>query len=272
MLTWYTPAQELSIGHTSYQPVKIGEETVYVQPHYIAQLLGQIAKANYTVLSHLRLSKQHNLPIPVQSNISLVRFAELGAGDADIAWPFFTALWSELTAPSAEGEGMARPPVLLTLDSLNFAMGNTTYLNAELQNIHAHDLALVRQYMDILSGAESLPNGGAVIAATTESNKPASPALDFACERNEALQAGKEVPEWDPYVKVDRRVLKVMEGAEALHLKGLSKDEARGVMEYYARSGMLRQTVNDSLVGEKWALSGGGIIGELERSSVVMRV
>ena len=55
-------------------------------------------------------------------------------------------------------------------------------------------------------------------------------------------------------------------------LKGLSKDEARGLMEYWAKSGILRQTVSESLVGEKWSLSGGGVVGELERGCVKMRV
>jgi small subunit ribosomal protein S29 len=35
---------------------------------------------------------------------------------------------------------------------------------------------------------------------------------------------------------------------------------------------MLRQTVNDNLVAEKWTLSGGGIIGELEKGTVKTRI
>ena len=55
-------------------------------------------------------------------------------------------------------------------------------------------------------------------------------------------------------------------------LKGLSKEEARELMAYWARSGMLRQKLSNGLVGEKWALSGGGIVGELERATVRMSI
>jgi small subunit ribosomal protein S29 len=57
-----------------------------------------------------------------------------------------------------------------------------------------------------------------------------------------------------------------------IHVGGLSKDEARSIMEYYAESGMLRHQVNDGFVSEKWSLAGMGNIGELERASVRARV
>lgn len=48
-------------------------------------------------------------------------------------------------------------------------------------------------------------------------------------------------------------------------LGGLTRDETRGYLEYFARSGLLREPINEQWVGEKWSLSGGGIIGELEK-------
>lgn len=258
-------AQELTIAHTSYVPQTVGNETIYIQPHYTASLLGAVARANHAVLTDLQLSRKHDLPIPIQSNISLARLAELGAQDPDIAWPIFEALWSELTSAG-------RPPIMFSMDSVNHIMRDSAYLTAGSNNVHAHDLALVRKFIDLLSGKESLPNGGMVIAATSESNKASSPALEYAIKRNQALADKREVPEWNAYVRVDRRSLQALDGVDVWQLKGLSKEEARGIMEYYAKSGMLRGTVNESLVGEKWTLSGGGIIGELERSTIVMRV
>ncbi|GAB7349637.1 hypothetical protein MBLNU459_g0316t1 [Dothideomycetes sp. NU459] len=267
-------AQELTIAHTSYVPStdSASGSTIYVQPHLTATLLGAIAKANHALLSTLRLSKKHNLPIPVQENISLARFAELGARDPDIAWPFYQALMEELTTPSQQGEGLTRPPVLFTFDSINHVMANSAYLSADLEKVHAHDLALVRHFMSFFSGAKKLSNGGAILAADSSSNRTNNPTFDFTLSRNEALASGKNAPEWNAYVKADQNVLKAMDGVDVWEIKGLTKDEARGVMEYYARSGMLRHTVNDSLIAEKWTLSGGGIIGALERASVLMRV
>jgi len=53
---------------------------------------------------------------------------------------------------------------------------------------------------------------------------------------------------------------------------GLTKEEARSIMEYYAESGMLRHQVNEGFVTEKWSLAGMGNIGELEKASVRMRL
>lgn len=263
----------MTIGHTDYSPLANTDPTQYVQKAYTATLLSQISKANKEVLSKLQLSSKPNVPIPVQENISLDRFADLGARDPDIAWPVFQALWAELTQPSKpEKDGFARPAVLLCLDSLGHVMRDSSYLDGDVKPIHAHDLLMVRHFVDHLSGARTLPNGGMVLAAHSESNKPACPALEFAVEQNEARAAGHEVPQWDPYKVVDRRVLQAMKEVEVVRLQGLSREEARGIMEYYAASGMLRSTVSDGLVSEKWTLAGGGIVGELERNSVRMRI
>ena len=62
-----------------------------------------------------------------------------------------------------------------------------------------------------------------------------------------------------------------VKNVSVINLQGLTKDEARGVMEYYARSGLFRESVTDGMVSEKWTLAGSGIIGELEKASVGAR-
>lgn len=343
----FPEAQDLVIAHTSYRPEQTSDgKTIYIQPHYTAQLLGNIVKANQRLLSNLRLSKQHQLPVPVQPNMSLDRFAELGANDPDLAWPVWQAFWSELTTPSqSDRQGMQRPPVFVGLDGVDHVMRTSAYLDFEANPIHAHDLALVRDYMALLSGKTSLPNGGMVIAAATQNNSPSTPTLDHCCDYNAAMpfiepltrlrdrvleqaRAGRvsvelldmdrllpdesthrvarlhfefrqkvidhcnsndppEVfvrlcdrlsrdmrsvtPRWDPYAARDERVADVMETVPVQEIKGLSKEEARGLMEYYAQSGMLRTTVTDGLVSEKWTLAGSGIIGEIQKGSIGVR-
>ncbi|KAK4995885.1 hypothetical protein LTR66_004395 [Elasticomyces elasticus] len=269
----FPEAKDLTIGHTSYVPLYRNNQ-LYIQPHYTASLLAALPKAN-PILADLRPSREHNLPISVPPNISLARLCDLGK-DPEIAWPIFQAVWSELTAPSQpnEGEGLVRPPMLMALDGLHHIMCESEYLDRDGKHLHAHNLALVQHFLSHLSGASPLANGGMILAATSGSNKAASPALDFALRRNEALASspGADIPAWDPYRKIDTRSLEAMDGVEVWRIEGLSKEEARGVMEYYAKSGMMRQTVSDTLVGERWTLSGGGIVGELERGSVRMRI
>jgi len=326
---------ELTNAHTEYAPVQGSDPTTYTQNAYAAALLTKLSKANKAVFSQLQLTLKHDLPIPVQSNISLDRFCDLGARDPEIAWPFWEALWSEITAPSGEG-AKRRPPVLLAMDNLSHVMKESEYLSQEVKKIHAHDLLMVSSFIDCLSGTKPLPNGGLILAAMAESGRPRNKALDFAIQRNEALQhpdtkrvedkliqhlqtalehfdfgttttthihplldrwgslSQREIedkipsdtasaitallreldtlplrtPRWDPYIPLDTRVLTALEGVHIQRLRGLTKDEARGVLEYYAASGLLRKAVTDKVVAENWTLSGGGIVGELEKAAV----
>jgi small subunit ribosomal protein S29 len=279
----FPEAQDLTNAHTSYQPLNQPDGLIYIQSHYTAKLLTNFARANQTLLSTLRLSKQHQLPIPIQSNISLYRFADLGARDPELAWPIWQALWSELTTPSqSQGEGLQRPPVLMSMDGVDQAMRMCAYFDRDANPIHAHELALVKQFSGYLSGQTPLPNGGMVIAATCASNHAASPTLDFCLTYNHTVQRNAQLesdgaahqlplPEWQPYAVKDERVEAAVKDVRAVKLQGLTKEEAKGVMEYYAQSGLFREAVTDGAVSEKWTLAGSGIIGELEKASVRAR-
>lgn len=196
----------------------------------------------------------------------------IGIANAEVSWPVFKALWTELSQPG-------QPHVLLAAEGLSHIMRDSEYMNADVKPIHAHDLTVVRHFVDHLSGAKQLPNGGVVLAATSKSNAPTSPAMDFRIKSAEALKAQTSIPEWNPYTTVDKRTMEALKDLadpkadlDILEVGGLSKEEARSIMEYYAESGMLRHQVNDGFVTEKWSLAGMGNIGELERASVRARI
>lgn len=327
-------AKDLTNAHTSYEPSEIKNangdtETLYIQPHYTAKLLDNIAKANHAVLSKLTLQETENyeLPVRLSANTTLAELAEIGARDPGIAFPVWQALWSELTSTAAE-----RPPIMFSLDAVDHVMRQSAYLNAESEPIHAHELALVRRFVNLLDGSHALPNGGMVLAAISESNRAAAHTLDHALKVRLATQQRQTVqrrvakleqqlralkknnpnlvdtpseadalhlkardsdskdhrkelhlreelrklrdsplpaiPAWDPYIPYDKWVQDALKDVTATKVEGLSKEEARGVMEYYARSGMLRSAVTDGFVSENWTLAGGGIIGLLEQGSV----
>jgi small subunit ribosomal protein S29 len=93
------------------------------------------------------------------------------------------------------------------------------------------------------------------------------------------LATGQEInpiPVIDQYAKHDVRVLETFPDGErrveVQRIEGISRAEARGLMEYWAKSGLLRARVSDALVGEKWTVSGKGVIGELEKGCVTVRV
>ncbi|KAK5716145.1 hypothetical protein LTR15_009971 [Elasticomyces elasticus] len=343
----FPEARDITIAQTPYEPVQTADgKTAYVQPRYIASILSNIAAANRALLNDLRITQQHNLPIPLQSNISLTRLVELGANDAQLAWPIWQAFLSEITAPSQpEKQGGLRPPIFVGMDGVDHIMRMSAYLDTEMKSIHAHDLAIAQSFTAMLSGKTHLANGGMIMAATSGSTRPSVPTLDhflaraYALGHAEPLKAMRDAlleqtkvtvydgdlapleqlntsamhPEvaaqvldlkygihhlqendasleklqgflqrfkvrlpkaavWDAYLPKDENVVAVMEsGVRVTKVAGLSKDEARSVMEYYARSGMLRGSpVTEGLVGEKWTLAGGGIIGELEKGTVAI--
>ena len=251
--------------------------------------------------------------MPVQADLTLSRLCDIGSSDHNLAHPVFLALWAELTAPS-------RPRLLLTLDGFDHIMRPSEYMSASFTPIHAHSLFLPCWFLDHLSGKTNLPNGGMVIAATTESNKPVVPTLKFRLKQLEAQQSlakgnllaapedpalpfllatgqrASPIPQPDPFFRYDERVLDIFTARDSdnrptegniiasnalfapgtaiaiQRLKGLDKDEARGLMEYWARSGMLRVEISEKFVGEKWTVSGGGVIGALEKGCLGMRI
>jgi len=244
----------------------------YTQDTYTANLLQQILKSNGAFLQATKMTAKPDLPLPLPPAATLKDLAALGMANPEASWPVFVALWNELSVPG-------RPPVLLALDGLSHIMRHSEYMSAQVKPIHAHDLTLVRHFVDHLSGQQKLPNGGMVIAATSQSNAPVSPALDFCIQAARARQEAADIPQWNPYKNVDSRVMETLGGLRSeskdfgiIDVGGLSKEEARSIMEYYAESGMLRHKVNQGFVTEKWSLAGMGNIGELEKASVRMRL
>lgn len=249
---------------TDYAPLP--GTPLYTQNVYTAAWLGRIAKANKDILDTLKLSERHDLPIPVEPTSSLTQLCELGARDPEVAWAFFQAFWTEITAKG-------RPPILLTLDSIAHIMAPSLYRSPEFELIHSHDLTIVKLFVEHLSGKLSLPNGGAVIGATARSHAPVSKSLDLALKQQVDRQAGGEVTKIDPYErKYDARSDEVLQQMEVMMLQGLTRTEARGLMEYWAASGLLRARVDEKIVVEKWALAAGGIVGEIERGTLYMKI
>lgn len=219
--------------------------------------------------------------------MSLQDLATLGAQQPDMAWSAFQALWTELTTtvPASGADTFApfqpRPPMLITVDGISHWMTNSKYFSADYEPIHAHDFIFVKHFLSLASSpAVSMPNGGLVLFATSKSNDPAVSTFEICLKQlsarcSDVNPSSPEFPLPDPYEKLDSHVTSFFDSAKEMKsqkLGGLSKPETKGLLEYYARSGILRERVSDTLVAEKWGLSGGGVVGELERMGKRVRV
>ncbi|KAL4874658.1 mitochondrial ribosomal death-associated protein 3-domain-containing protein [Aspergillus karnatakaensis] len=287
-------AQDVVRAIYDYAPLSEKEPNVYVQNAATAALLNRTATANKEVLSELKVSQEHPGLAAIEPGMTLEDLAKAGVRDPANAWPIFQALWAELTATSAasglEADFAPRPPILVTVDSLGYWMQNSAYRSANHELIHAHDLVFVRHFLDLLKpgkGKPTLPNGGALLYATSASNNPSIYALDVALKQAAARHAGvdpsaPEFPVPEAFSYPDSRVLEALNSTkptaakegmlEVQEIGGVTRDEARGFFEYFARSGLLREVINDTWVNEKWTLSGGGLIGELEKVGRRVRV
>jgi small subunit ribosomal protein S29 len=233
-------------------------------------MVQNLRKANAEIFNELKTVQPHpNLlqHCPVGSTLSTL--ANIPK-DGDSAWAVLNALWQELTI---KGEG--RPPILFTLDGLAHIMKYSAYRTAAFDLVHAHDLALVRRFVDLLAGISNpstvLPNGGAIIAATSSSNSPVTPSMDLALgQRAAEADTSLSPPKRDPYFRdYDARVDAALQTVRVLSLRSINKTEARALLEYWAASGMLRETVNELTVTDKWSMGGNGIVGEIEKAALL---
>ncbi|ERF77132.1 hypothetical protein EPUS_07673 [Endocarpon pusillum Z07020] len=291
--------QEYTIAHSAYAPMTINsarqlspdqaaqtaskqsqgsQEMIYNQPTLTAELLQRISKSNENVLKRIPLAHEYKFGDYEPKN--LYSLAVVGVEETSLSWKVWQTLWEELTSPSER----RRPPVLVAIDGIDHWMTLSKYRSADYKPIHAHQLAPIRHFVEMLfnqNGAGQLANGGIVLAATTGSNAPSVPAFELLLKQLDARARGlkmgdNEFPMPQPYKTVDQRVLNLLEGSAELNvqrLKGLEKDvEAKGLLEYFARSGVFREVVSERTVAEKWSLAGGGVIGELARFGSRLRV
>jgi small subunit ribosomal protein S29 len=268
-------------GDTAYTAIEGTNPVQYNQPNAISALLTRTVEANRELLSKLHVSQQHPSLKMLQPGSTLEDLAKLGFSDPAVSWLVFQALWTELTA-TAPAQGLEknfqpRPPMLVAVDGLAHWMNETAYRDADHKPIHPHDLTFVNHFLSLLKEGDSLKNGGLLLYATSSSNNPNPKSLNIALDRLAARQAGistssPDYPNPPAYSGADTRVLDLLSPAEKAvspvelqTLDGLTRDETRGFYEYFARSGLLREVINEQWVSEKWSLSGGGIIGELEK-------
>ena len=256
------PGQDLTNANTDYAPIPDTEPMQFAQPSYCLKLIQNIYRANRAVLEKLQIEKDWSKLTNLKQGATLSDLA-LSAKESEYAWPTLLALWTELTLPG-------RPPVLFALDGLAHINKVSEYKDPNFNEVHSHELALVRMFVDALSGKTALPNGGAIIGTTSENNTLHHPSQELALRQIEAGQSGKYVPRPNPYERnYDPRVYDVLKDAWVLRLEGVSKDGARALMEYWGASGLVRSVINSRIVSEKWTVGGHGNVGEMERAALM---
>ncbi|KAI0404834.1 mitochondrial ribosomal death-associated protein 3-domain-containing protein [Xylaria palmicola] len=249
--------QELTTAATEYAVVPNSD--VFSLPVYTVKLMQAIYQTSSHVLSRHKVQLDHmHLPISVTRSMTLAGLLS-ATKEPDFAPPVFQAFWKELLLPG-------RPPILFALDGLAHIMRISAYRSPAFEPIHSHDLSIVRMFADALGGKTTFPNGAAILGITAKGNAPIMPSMEKAIAQAAATQKGEAIPARDPYYrKYDERVFDSLRGVKVLDVQGVSRPEARALMEYWAASGILRSRVDEKTVAEKWTLAGGGVLAEMER-------
>lgn len=278
------------VNNTSfYAPVHKNDEApidrqLYNQSHLAKALLTRVAHSNEEVLSKLKLNyladflKEHP-KLRLKPDATLNDLALLGANDPTNAVTVWQAFWKELNTP---GE-YPRPPVLLAVDGVDHWFGLTKYRNAEYGFIHAQQFSLIKQFTDLFfSGSETpspLLNGGVMFFTTSGSNSPKFPSFETLIKQLHATKQGvdpksPDFPMQSPYSNPDARITSLLsraQGVQLLEVNGTTKNESQGILEYFARSGLLQKQLSEKLVSDYRQLSAGGVIGELAKLGVRVR-
>ena len=272
---------------TQQGPKGAETKTVYTQPQLTSALLSSFATANAGILKTLPLADPAlafaHLPTISRDNASTLHsFALLGVSDPELAPQVFAALVTEVLLPS-------RPPLFVGLDGLSHLMRPSAYLSAEAEPIHAHDIDLASVFVRMLAGRTKLPNGGLVAAALSESEGVEAGTLDWAVRlqlakqgrapkptaSSEDVSEGRkyrpQLPSWPPHLAKDERVASVIGGTRVVSLaEPLSRGESRALTEFFARSGVMRGSVGEEVVGGLRGVSA-GVVGEMVRAGVSLR-
>ncbi|KAI1436784.1 mitochondrial ribosomal death-associated protein 3-domain-containing protein [Xylaria sp. CBS 124048] len=249
--------QELTTAATEYAPIP--KSQMFSQPVYTVKLMQTMAQTNHQVLSEQKVELDHmQLPITATRGTTLAGLLT-ATKEPDFAWPFFEAFLQEMLLPG-------RPPIVFCLDGLAHVMRVSEYRAPDFSLIHSYDLSLVRFFTDALGGKIEFPNGAAIIGITSRSNGRIIPSLEMAVAQQRALLKGEVPPPRDPFYRgYDERVFETLDSIKLLDVQGVSRPEARSVMEYWAASGILRLRVDEKNVAEKWTMAGGGVLAEMER-------
>ena len=269
--------QEYVNNQSAYAPLpksKNSTSQMYTQPQLACDILSRLVQSNTAVLSQLTLVHNHKDLVKEQKVKTIKDLAQIGVDDYRSAPQIWDAVWKELTVPGNNAKSPKRPPVLVAIDGINFWMGHTKYMSADYKPIHAHQFTLIKQFVDLLFNKEEyiLPNGGMILACTTKSNHPTTPAFDFLVKQITAqyqhgLNPTHEIfPLNDPYSKPEPYVTPLFSSSKFVEptiLAGIDTEEATGLLGYFAKSGIFREAVTKHQVAEKISMSGDGIIGEI---------
>ncbi|KAF3926412.1 hypothetical protein AA313_de0205188 [Arthrobotrys entomopaga] len=213
-------AHDVVIGTTAYE---INPETGrYVQRDYISKMLGKIGKANAEILLSYKVKDDVQIGnTEIVAGESLMMIVDAGSSSSEHSYEAFVALLAELEKPGA-------PPVLFTLDNLDYALRlESGYKTPEYKDVYPPNLEVLHTFFEYLSGRRKFARQMVIGVTTTELHS--NPSLDLTLQ-------GKPLPGIGKYDHNLPPTLGTL--ARTINLKGLNREHTRKLLEFYKLAGL----------------------------------
>ncbi|KAK6538143.1 37S ribosomal protein S23 mitochondrial [Orbilia ellipsospora] len=213
-------AHDVVIGTTSYE---INPETGrYVQRDYISKMLGKIGKANSEILLEAKVKDAVQIGnTDIAAGESLMMIVDAGSSSSEHSYEAFVALLAELEKPGA-------PPVLFTLDNLDYALRQESgYKTPEFEELYPPRLEVLHTFFEYLSGRRKFARQMVIGVTTTELHS--NPSLDLTLQ-------GKPLPGIGKYDHNLPLTLGTL--ARTINLKGLNREHTKRLLEFYKLAGL----------------------------------
>ncbi|RIA84681.1 mitochondrial ribosomal death-associated protein 3-domain-containing protein [Glomus cerebriforme] len=225
--------------NSTFPYIRMESTGEFVQPTLVASLLRQIKLVNERHLININLRRDHQIHRHVIKDNNASQLLDVGINDPHSAQEVFEIFLEEI------GNNQEYP-VLLAVDEVNAFYTDSEYRDVDDSLLEATKLSLPRTILEYFSGNKDFTYG-AVIGALSQNFKP------FVSKPLEVALGLSESSLWKP---ISRTILQYATGLQRFDVKEYSKDEAKGVMDYYYNTSILPQHKEQFFVNHFLATNG----------------
>ncbi|KAF8940542.1 mitochondrial ribosomal death-associated protein 3-domain-containing protein [Dissophora ornata] len=227
--------------NSSFPYNKVPNSTSFVQPSLASTLIGQILNVNRSVLNKITIPEnvkagRHD----IEEGTTLSSFLEAGIKGQYAAQDVIEVFMKQISAQK-------EVPTLIAIDEINHFFRPTQYLSHDGKELDPEHLKLPELFLNYISGKSSLEHG-AVVGATSDA---------LLANKSEVLEVALGVKEVSPYKNLSQTILPWTQGLAKVEVPNYTKEEAKGVFDYYKKGHVFYDAPSESLFFNKFITSGG---------------
>lgn len=226
---------------------------IFQQPMYVKRWMERIAKGNMELLSTIKISQDYTFEtLGSQKKLKFVK------GENNLYSLLTNRSHSErceiLDFFINELASQSEVPVLFTMDEVNVFSAKQFARNRDTNNkpIYHCNLQVPNIFLQFFSGEREFKNGAVIAALASYKNGETIPVgLGLKAQADPYASAA----DFDPVLASK---FLANGGVKTLEVSPFSLEETKTVLSYYSNGGVFPEPLSDSLVQQKYFLSGNG--------------